>query len=69
MKRLRKNGVDVSTQQRVTALEGDQVMCQCVWTGEIVARPADALVVVGNRAPNDMLFRSLRHNRRTGSVR
>lgn len=56
MKRLRSSGVEIVTQQTVRSFEGDTVLCEDAWTGEMHARPADALLVVTTRLPNDQLF-------------
>ncbi len=70
MKRLRSSGVEIVTQQAVRAFEGDAVLCEDVWTGVCVARPADALLMVTTRLPNDRLLGELQtHATKLASLR
>ncbi len=59
MKRLLASGVQIVTQHVVRAFEGDQVICEDAWTGTAIPRPADALLMVTTRLPNDALYREL----------
>lgn len=59
MKRLHAAGVEIVTQETVRAFEGDAVLCEQAWTGATVTRPADALLMVTTRLPNDALFNAL----------
>ena len=57
--RLLRAGVDLKTNQALVAVHDGSVGLQCVYTGAASEWPADTVVMVTARLPNDALFRHL----------
>ena len=56
---LAKLGVEIVTAHRITAFDGTEATLECEYSGRERTLPASSLVVVGQRAPEDSLYRSL----------
>ena len=56
---LVKLGVEIVTAHRVTAFDGREATLRCEYSGTVQTLPASSLVVVGQRAPRDELYRDL----------
>ena len=59
MRRLLSLGVTVITGKAPDAVTADAVTLACVWTGATTTLPADAVVMVTSRTPNDALWHDL----------
>jgi dimethylamine/trimethylamine dehydrogenase len=59
-KRMAKMGVEVLPYTSVTGFDGGSVKLTSVLTGDVVKRPAAALVTITGRLPVDELFEQLR---------
>lgn len=57
--RLMSAGVTLHVNHAVVGLSGDSVALQCAYTGARSALPADSVVLVTARIPNDSLYRDL----------
>ncbi len=60
MRRLLTLGVTVITGKAPEAIGAGEVALGCVWTGARSATPADAVMLVTSRAPEDALYHELR---------
>lgn len=60
MRRLLSLGVNVVTSKAPEAIGDGEVTLGCTWTGTRTTVPADAVVLVSSRAPNDALYLDLR---------
>jgi dimethylamine/trimethylamine dehydrogenase len=60
MRRLLSLGVNVLPSKAPEAIGADGVTLGCTWTGARTAVPADAVVLVTSRTPNDALYFELR---------
>jgi dimethylamine/trimethylamine dehydrogenase len=56
---LMKLGVEIVTAHGITAFDGSEATLECQYTGRERVLPAESLVVVGQRTPEDSLYRSL----------
>lgn len=60
MRRLLARGVAVVTGKAPVAIGDGEVTLRCVWTGACSTTPADAVMLVTSRLPQDALYRELR---------
>jgi dimethylamine/trimethylamine dehydrogenase len=60
MRRLLSLGVNVIPCKAPEAIGAGEVSLACTWTGAQMAMPADAVVMVTSRTPNDALYHDLR---------
>jgi dimethylamine/trimethylamine dehydrogenase len=60
MRRLLEIGVNVVPSKAPEAIGDGEVTLGCTWTGASTAVPADAVVLVSSRTPNDALYLDLR---------
>jgi len=58
-KRMIELGVDIHTSQSVAHVAASSVETNCVYTGRATTVPADAVVLVTMRDPNDAIYREL----------
>ncbi len=59
-RRLLGQGVELVLSHNLDCYDGRQATLKCVYTGRPQTRPADAVVAVTARSPNDTLYRQLR---------
>lgn len=60
MRRLLSLGVTVIPSKAPAAIAAGEVTLECTWTGDRSATPADAVVMVTSRLPNDGLYQELK---------
>ena len=60
MRRLLSLGVRLHLSKAPEAIGADRVSLGCIWTGEVSDLPADAVVMVTSRLPEDGLYRALK---------
>ena len=60
MRRMLEIGVNVIVNKAPEAISPGEVTLACTWTGRTEALPADAVVMVTSRTPNDALYHDLR---------
>lgn len=65
-RRLIEAGVTRLTNTVLTAVNPGEVVLHCVWTDEVQIRPADSVVIVTARLPEDGLLRALQSKHDAG---
>jgi dimethylamine/trimethylamine dehydrogenase len=60
MRRMLSLGVNILTSRAPEAIGRGEVTLACTWTGAVTAHPADAVVMVTSRLPQDALYQALR---------
>ncbi|WP_136645923.1 NAD(P)-binding protein [Tabrizicola sp. YIM 78059] len=60
MRRLLESGVDVHLNKSPETIGRDELTLACTWTGRLTALPAEAVVLVTSRTPDDQLYHATR---------